>query len=176
MQPTHRIKFLVKKTSWGYEMKNTLSVLLPLIAVIKAALLFTNACFFPHSSLSQEWHFSQLNQGRIAPKSHQPMWKKASCTGWEQKEELTCVWLLPLPSFLEELEWCSNATRGGVEKRGNWAKPGLGEPLQQSLCLSFLIPIFSFALPKISTWIIMANSRQMAASFRNCTLNRHEVS
>lgn len=56
--------------------------------------------FISHSSLSQEWHFSQLNQGGTAPKSHRPMWKKASCIGWEEKEELTCVWLLPLPSFL----------------------------------------------------------------------------
>lgn len=53
-------------------------------------------------------------------------------------------------SFFSGKSWNNvlYAATGGVEKKGNWAKPGLGELLQQSLCLSFLIPIFSFALPE----------------------------
>lgn len=57
--------------------------------------------FIPHSSVSQEWHFSQLNQGRTAAKSHQPMQRKSFLhrLGRERRAHFN-VWLLPLPSFL----------------------------------------------------------------------------
>lgn len=91
--------------------------------------------FISHSSLSQEWHFSQLNQGGTAPKSHRPMWKKASCIGWEEKGAHLCV--AAAPSFFSGKSWngALYAATDGMEKRENLAKPGFEEPLQQSLCL-----------------------------------------
>lgn len=93
--------------------------------------------FIPHSSVSQEWHFSQLNQGRTAAKSHQPMQRKSFLhrLGRERRAHFKCV--VAASSFFSGKSWngAFYAATGGAKNRGNWAKPGLGEPLQR--CLSF---------------------------------------
>lgn len=147
MQYTPRIKFFIKKKNQlRLQNEKYLICSLPLIAVIKAALLFTDTCFFLIAHSPRSEIFSQLNQGRIAPKSHQPMPRKASCIGLGEKEELACVWLLPLPSFLERVLFMQPQV--GWKREGTGPDLDLGNHCNTAFVCHFLIPIFSFALPK----------------------------
>lgn len=100
MQYTCKIKFLVKKKTAEAGKWKIPYLLFTFDSSYQGCFTIYSCMFIPHTSLSQEWHFSQLKQGRTAPKSHQPTWRKASCIGWEEKEEFTRLQLLSLPSLL----------------------------------------------------------------------------